>query len=147
MPQASVHVPVSRRCHARGVEHSHDLIDRLRAALGELGIDSSPDEDGDLALEYDGTGLFIRVADDDAAFRVFGLWERTREADEVTLLRLCNELTLELLLVKVSLQDGDLVFSVDHAVDPDDPHVPLVGVLPVLLDHLLHAVEAFAAAE
>lgn len=147
MPQASVHVPGNGQCHARGVEHSHDLIDRLRAALDELGIDSLLDEDGDLAFEYDGTALFIRVAEDDSAFRVFGLWERTGEAEEVALLRLCNDLTLELLLVKVSLQDGDVVLSVDQAVDPDDPHQPLAGVLPVLLDNLLHGVEAVAAAE
>lgn len=130
--------------------HSHALADRLQTALAALGIDSTVDADGDLELEYEGNGLFVRVAADDSAFRVFGQWEvagDTRDSDEVSLLRRCNELSLELLLVKVSLHEGDLVFSVDHAVDPADAHAPLEGVLPVLLENLLHGVETFGEAE
>lgn len=142
--------------HARDVDHSHPLVDRLQHALGELGLDSAVDEDGDLEVEFEGNALFVHVAEDESAFRIFGRWEvagaddeadGADAADEVALLRRCNDLSLELLLVTVSLQDGDLVFSVDHAVDPSEPDAPLEGVLPVLLENLLHGVETFAEAE
>lgn len=134
--------------------HSHALVDRLQSALRALGLDSTVDSEGDLEMEFEGNALFIRPADDDSAFRVFGRWEVSGEdGDEAghegedRLLRRCNELNLELLLVKVSLHEGDLVFSVDHAVDPATPDAPLDALLPHLMESLLHGVESFTADE
>ena len=139
--------------------HSHALADRLQSALRALGLDGAVDSDGDLEVEFEGNALFIRPAEDDSAFRVFGRWEVSAEdlegedgdeaghVDEDALLRRCNELNLEVLLVKVSLHEGDLVFSVDHAVDPADPDAPLDALLPHLMESLLHGVESFTADE
>jgi hypothetical protein len=136
-----------------GVDHhSHPLADRLRGALATMGLEGFVDADGDLEVEFEGNALFIHVAEDDSAFRVFGRWEVAStaagdEVDEEELLWRCNEVNLELLLVKVSLHEGDLVFSVDHAMDPAAPDAPLDGVLSHLMENLLHGVETFTAAE
>jgi hypothetical protein len=141
------------------MDHAHPLTDRLRYALDAMGLDSTVDADGDLEVEFEGNALFIHVAEDDSAFRVFGRWEVSVEedggegsdesgnADELELLRRCNEVNLELLLVKVALHEGDLVFSVDHALDPATPDAPLDAVLPHLMENLLHGVETFTASE
>jgi hypothetical protein len=134
------------------VDHAHTLTDRLRSALAATGLESSVDADGDLEVEFEGNALFIHVAEDDSAFRVFGRWEVAGESDddevdEEELLWRCNELNLELLLVKASLHQGDVVFSVDHAVDPAAPDAPLDAVLPHLMENVLHGVETFTSDE
>lgn len=131
----------------------HPLTERLRHALEASGLDSTVDADGDLEVGFEGNALFIHTAEDESAFRVFGRWEVAGddEADgepgELELLRRCNEVNLELLLVKVSLHEGDLVFSVDHALDPGSPDAPLDAVLTRLMESLLHGVETFGEAE
>ena len=122
--------------------------DRVIAVLRGLGIDATIDDDGDIEFaivdpEGTSTTLFARVAEGDLALvRFFGQWQLADpvSADRNERLSRCNDLTMQLNIVKLSLVQESLVVSAEHVITPN---ADLEILVPLSVNHILQSVGFF----
>ncbi len=99
----------------------HPLRGRVIDALQDLGLNPDIDADGDVEFTHDGQRMFVRCADGDwPLMRVFGQWQIQAPAPEDLLARLqrCNDMTLQLNVIKVGVVGESLFVSAEHIVSP-----------------------------
>lgn len=128
--------------------------DRVLASLQALGIPATVDGDGDLEFtitdeEGNTTTLFARVAEVQAEapvpaalVRFFGQWQLQEPVspDRNERIARCNDLTMQVNLVKLTLVQESLVVSVEHVILPNTD----LDVLTMLsINHLLAGVGIF----
>jgi hypothetical protein len=122
--------------------------DRVIAVLKGLGIEASIDGDGDIEFaivdnEGTSTTLFARVAEGDlAVVRFFGQWQLAEPVspDRNERLARCNDLTMQLNIVKLSLVQESLVVSAEHVITPN---ADLDILVPLSVNHILQSVGFF----
>ena len=122
--------------------------DRVVAVLKGLGIEASIDGDGDIEFaivdnEGTSTTLFARVAEGDlAVVRFFGQWQLAEPVspDRNERLARCNDLTMQLNIVKLSLVQESLVVSAEHVITPN---ADLEILVPLSVNHILQSVGFF----
>jgi hypothetical protein len=122
--------------------------DRVVAVLKGLGIEASIDGDGDIEFaivdnEGTSTTLFARVAEGDlAVVRFFGQWQLAEPVspDRNERLARCNDLTMQLNIVKLSLVQESLVVSAEHVITPN---ADLDILVPLSVNHILQSVGFF----
>lgn len=117
--------------------------DRVLAVLKGLGVDTSVDNDGDLEFVVNEQTLFARVAEGELPLvRFFGQWQLQEpvSTDRGERLARCNDLTLQLNLVKVTLVQDSLVVSAEHVVTPN---ADLDVLVPLSINHILQSVGFF----
>ena len=122
--------------------------DRILQVLKGLGIEATVDNDGDLEFaivdnEGTSTTLFARVAEGDLALvRFFGQWQLADPVspDRNERLARCNDLTMQLNLVKLSLVQESLVVSAEHVITPN---ADLDILVPLSVNHILQSVGFF----
>lgn len=122
--------------------------DRVFGVLQANNIDVKVDDDGDLEFaivdnEGTRTTLFARVAEGDIALvRFFGQWQLQEPVspDRNERLARCNDFTLQLNLVKVTLVQESLVVSVEHVITPN---ADLDVLVPLSINHILQSVGFF----
>lgn len=122
--------------------------DRIYQVLVANNLDVRVDDDGDLEFvivdnEGTRTTLFARVAEGDIALvRFFGQWQLQEPVspDRDERLARCNDFTLQLNLVKVTLVQESLVVSVEHVVTPN---ADLDILVPLSINHILQSVGFF----
>ena len=122
--------------------------DRVVAVLKGLGIEESIDGDGDIEFaivdnEGTSTTLFARVAEGDlAVVRFFGQWQLAEPVspDRNERLARCNDLTMQLNIVKLSLVQESLVVSAEHVITPN---ADLDILVPLSVNHILQSVGFF----
>jgi hypothetical protein len=89
------------------------------------------DNDGDVAFTVQDQQLFVRCTEGDfLIMRVFGQWaiSDTVPSDPLTRLATCNEITLQLNVVKAGLANDTLVVTSEHIVDQTSNVPALVTV-------------------
>src|SRR5690349_24309783 len=99
----------------------HPLRGRVLDALIDLGVAPNIDSDGDVAFTVQEQQLFVRCTEGDfQIMRVFGQWAISEAvpADPLKRLETCNELTLQLNIVKAGLANNTLVVTGEHVVTP-----------------------------
>jgi hypothetical protein len=114
--------------------------DRIIAILKGLEIDATVDGDGDVEFaivddQGTSTTLFARVAEGDLALvRFFGQWQLAEPVspDRNERLARCNDMTMQLNIVKVTLVQESLVVSADLDV-----------LVPLSINHILQSVGFF----
>lgn len=128
--------------------------DAVLGVLTGIGIDAQVDADGDLEYkivddEGIATTLFARVAEAQpemevplALVRFFGQWQLQEPVspDRNDRIARCNDLTLQLNLVKLSLVQESLVVSVEHVLLPGSD---LDVLVPLSINHILQGVGFF----
>lgn len=126
--------------------------DRVLAVLQGLGVETLVDADGDLEYkivdnEGNTTTLFARVAEGEAQgqpalVRFFGQWllQAPVSDDRNERIARCNDLTLQLNLVKLTLVQESLVVSAEHVITPN---ADLDILVPLSINHILQAVGFF----
>src|SRR6476620_6134704 len=122
--------------------------DRILEVLKGLGIEASIDGDGDLEFaivddQGTSTTLFARVAEGDLALvRFFGQWQLAEpvSSDRNERLARCNDMTMQLNIVKVTLVQESLVVSAEHVVTPN---ADLDVLVPLSINHILQSVGFF----
>jgi hypothetical protein len=122
--------------------------DRILEVLKGLGIEASIDGDGDLEFaivddQGTSTTLFARVAEGDLALvRFFGQWQLADPVspDRNERLARCNDLTMQLNIVKLSLVQESLVVSAEHVITPN---ADLDILVPLSVNHILQSVGFF----
>ena len=122
--------------------------DRILRVLKGLGIEATVDSDGDLEFaivdnEGTSTTLFARVAEGDLALvRFFGQWQLADPVspDRNDRLARCNDLTMQLNIVKLSLVQESLVVSAEHVITPN---ADLDILVPLSVNHILQSVGFF----
>ncbi len=122
--------------------------DRILEVLKGLGIEASIDGDGDLEFaivddEGASTTLFARVAEGDLALvRFFGQWQLAEPVspDRNERIARCNDLTMQLNIVKLSLVQESLVVSAEHVITPN---ADLDILVPLSVNHILQSVGFF----
>ena len=122
--------------------------DRIMQVLKGLGIEPAVDSDGDLEFaivdnEGTSTTLFARVAEGDLALvRFFGQWQLADpvSTDRNERLARCNDMTMQLNIVKLSLVQESLVVSAEHVVTPN---ADLDILVPLSVNHILQSVGFF----
>ncbi|MCW2830425.1 MAG: hypothetical protein JWP31_1117 [Aeromicrobium sp.] len=122
--------------------------DRIVGILAGLSIDATVDADGDIEFTIvdDGgtsTTLFARVAEGDLALvRFFGQWQLSDpvSSDRNERLARCNDMTMQLNIVKVTLVQESLVVSAEHVVTPN---ADLDVLVPLSVNHILQGVGFF----
>lgn len=86
------------------------LRDRVVETLTTMGAEPEVDDDGDVRVKVEEQLLFIRTMDGELPFmRIFGQWQIGEQitASELDQLRLANEMTTRLNLIKLSLHFGE----------------------------------------
>lgn len=128
--------------------------DAVLAAVTALGIEAKVDADDDLEykiVDEEGTEttLFARVAEAQpemevplALVRFFGQWQLQDPVspDRNDRIARCNDLTLQLNLVKLTLVQESLVVSVEHVILPG---TDLDVLAPLSINHILQSVGIF----
>ncbi|HET8596076.1 MAG TPA: hypothetical protein VFM07_12565 [Intrasporangium sp.] len=117
--------------------------DRIAAELAKLGIESTVDNDGDLEYVVNEQTLFARVAEGELPLvRFFGQWQLQEPVspDRNERLARCNDMTLQLNLVKLSLVQDSLVVSAEQVITP---HADLDILVPLSINHILQSVGFF----
>lgn len=122
--------------------------DRIYQVLVANNLDVKVDDDGDLEFvivdnEGTRTTLFARVAEGDLALvRFFGQWQLQEPVspDRNERLARCNDFTLQLNLVKVTLVQDSLVVSAEHVLTPN---ADLDILVPLSINHILQSVGFF----
>jgi hypothetical protein len=146
LPNFTPHVPAAS---GNGATQSDTPVrDRILGVLSGLGIEATVDPDGDLEfaiVDEQGTSttLFARVAEGDLALvRFFGQWQLQEpvSADRNERLARCNDMTLQLNLVKLSLVQESLVVSAEHVITPN---ADLDVLVPLSVNHILQGVGFF----
>jgi hypothetical protein len=109
----------------------HPLRGRVLDALIDQGLKPDIDADGDVALVVQDQQLFVRCTEGDfQIMRVFGQWAISDAvpADPLKRLETCNDITLQLNIVKTGIANGTLVVTGEHVVTPESDLTALVGV-------------------
>jgi hypothetical protein len=109
----------------------HPLRGRVLDALIDQGLAPDIDGDGDVAFTVQDQQLFVRCGEGDfQIMRLFGQWAIGEDvpADPLTRLETCNELTLQLNIVKAGLAKDTLVVTAEHVVTPQSDVNTLVAV-------------------
>ena len=111
--------------------NEHPLRGRVLDALIDQGLAPNVDNDGDVAFTVQDQQLFVRCTEGDfQIMRVFGQWaiSDTVPSDPLTRLATCNEITLQLNVVKAGLANDTLVVTSEHIVDQASNVPALVNV-------------------
>jgi hypothetical protein len=109
----------------------HPLRGRVLDVLIDQGLNPDIDSDGDVAFTVQDQQLFIRCTEGDfQIMRVFGQWAigEAIPADPLLRLQTCNDITLQLNIVKTGIANGTLVVTGEHVVTPESDLTALVGV-------------------
>jgi hypothetical protein len=122
--------------------------DRIIGILRGLEIEATVDGDGDIEFaivddQGTSTTLFARVAEGDLALvRFFGQWQLAEPVspDRNERLARCNDMTMQLNIVKVTLVQESLVVSAEHVVTPN---ADLDVLVPLSINHILQSVGFF----
>ncbi len=113
------------------------LRDRVQAALTEIGLESSIDKEGDVAVVFSEQQMFIRCTDDDSnVLRVFGQWalEDPVPTDPTERLQVCNDLNVAFNLVKAAVAGDTLLVTSEHILPRGADVRGLLGLaLPLVL--------------
>ncbi len=111
--------------------NEHPLRGRVLDALIDQGLAPNVDNDGDVAFTVQDQQLFVRCSEGDfQIMRVFGQWaiSDTVPSDPLTRLATCNEITLQMNVVKAGLANDTLVVTSEHIVDQNSDVPALVNV-------------------
>ncbi|MEO7130357.1 MAG: hypothetical protein ABIZ07_03155 [Dermatophilaceae bacterium] len=117
--------------------------DRILGVLKGLEVEATVDNDGDLEFTVNDQTLFARVAEGELPLvRFFGQWQLQEpvSADRNERLARCNDLTLQLNLVKLTLVQESLVVSAEHVITPN---ADLDVLVPLSINHILQSVQFF----
>src|SRR5688500_15085178 len=109
----------------------HPLRGRVLDALIDQGLAPNVDSDGDVAFTVQEQQLFVRCTEGDfQIMRVFGQWAISDAvpSDPLTRLATCNEITLQMNIVKAGLANDTLVVTSEHIVLPTSDVSGLVNV-------------------
>jgi hypothetical protein len=109
----------------------HPLRGRVLDALIDQGLRPDIDGDGDVAFTVNDQQLFVRCSEGEVEImRVFGQWQIQDEllADRLHLHETCNELTLQLNIVKAGLANDTLVVTAEHVITPQSDVNALTAV-------------------
>lgn len=109
----------------------HPLRGRVLDALIDQGLAPDIDSDGDVAFSVQDQQLFVRCTEGDfQIMRLFGQWAISDAVpvDPLTRLATCNEITLQLNIVKAGLANDTLVVTAEHVVAPNSDVSGLVNV-------------------
>lgn len=109
----------------------HPLRGRVLDVLIDQGLAPDIDGDGDVAFTVQDQQLFVRCSEGDfQIMRVFGQWAigEAVPGDPLKRLETCNELTLQLNIVKLGLAHDTLVVTAEHVVSPQSDLPTLVAV-------------------
>ena len=109
----------------------HPLRGRVLDVLIDQGLNPDIDSDGDVAFTVQDQQLFVRCTEGDfQIMRVFGQWAigDAIPADPLLRLQTCNDITLQLNIVKTGIANGTLVVTGEHVVTPESDLTALVGV-------------------
>ena len=113
------------------------LRDRVQEALTEIGLESSIDKEGDVAVVFSEQQMFIRCTDDDSnVLRVFGQWalEEPVPTDPMERLQVCNDLNVAFNLVKAAVAGDTLLVTSEHILPRGADVRGLLGLsLPLVL--------------
>ncbi len=97
----------------------HPLRGRVLDALLDLESPPDIDSDGDVAFRVQDQQLFVRCTEGDfQIMRVFGQWALGEGVpnDLLRQLEACNELSLQLNIIKTGIANGTLVVTGEHIV-------------------------------
>jgi hypothetical protein len=111
--------------------NEHPLRGRVLDALIDQGLAPDIDGDGDVAFTVQDQQLFVRCTEGDfQIMRVFGQWAISDAvpSDPLTRLATCNEITLQMNIVKAGLANDTLVVTSEHIVTPGSDVPGLVNV-------------------
>ena len=111
--------------------NEHPLRGRVLDALIDQGLAPNVDNDGDVAFTVQDQQLFVRCTEGDfQIMRVFGQWAISDAVPSDPLRRLatCNEITLQMNVVKAGLANDTLVVTSEHIVDQNSDVPALVNV-------------------
>jgi len=95
----------------------HPLRGRVLDVLVDLGLQPNLDNDGDVAFTVNDQQLFVRCSEGEVEImRVFGQWQIQEEllADRLHLHETCNELNLNMNMVKTGVAGSTLVVISEH---------------------------------
>ena len=109
----------------------HPLRGRVLDVLIDQGLHPDIDSDGDVAFTVQDQQLFVRCTEGDfQIMRVFGQWAISDAvpSDPLTRLATCNEITLQLNIVKAGLANDTLVVTGEHIVTPTSDVAALVNI-------------------
>ncbi|MEO5981187.1 MAG: hypothetical protein ABIQ13_02615 [Pedococcus sp.] len=109
----------------------HPLRGRVLDALIDMGLSPDIDGDGDVAFTVQDQQLFVRCTEGDfQIMRLFGQWAISDAVpnDPLTRLATCNEITLQLNIVKAGLANDTLIVTGEHIVVPNTDVPGLVNV-------------------
>jgi hypothetical protein len=109
----------------------HPLRGRVLDALIDQGLAPNVDSDGDVAFTVQDQQLFVRCTEGDfQIMRLFGQWAISDAVpgDPLTRLSTCNEITLQMNIVKAGLANDTLVVTAEHIVMPTSDVASLVAV-------------------
>ena len=124
--------------------HEHPLRGRVLDVLVDLGLQPNLDTDGDVAFTVNEQQLFVRCTEGEVEImRVFGQWQIQDDlvADQLHLHETCNELNLNMNMVKTGVAGSTLVVISEHLVTPGADVSTLVQVsIQVILSgvHIWH---------
>ena len=140
LPNFQPHLPTSA---PNGSASASPVRDRILGVLQGLEVAASTDNDGDLEFQVNEQTLFARVAEGELPLvRFFGQWQLQEpvSSDQNERLARCNDLTLQLNLVKLTLVQESLVVSAEHVVTPN---ADLDVLVPLSINHILQSVQFF----
>lgn len=109
----------------------HPLRGRVLDALIDQALAPNVDSDGDVAFTVQDQQLFVRCTEGDfQIMRVFGQWAISDAvpSDPLTRLSTCNDITLQMNIVKAGLANDTLVVTTEHIVLPTSDVSGLVNV-------------------
>jgi hypothetical protein len=95
----------------------HPLRGRVLDVLVDLGLQPNLDTDGDVAFTVNEQQLFVRCTEGEVEImRVFGQWQIQEEllGDRLHLHETCNELNLNMNMVKTGVAGSTLVVISEH---------------------------------
>ncbi|MDN5790041.1 MAG: hypothetical protein L0H25_04135 [Micrococcales bacterium] len=140
LPNFQPHVPADQ---PNGAATEAPVRDRILGVLKGLEVEATVDSDGDLEFTVNEQTLFARVAEGDLPLvRFFGQWQLQEPVspDHNERLARCNDLTLQLNLVKLTLVQESLVVSAEHVITPN---ADLDVLVPLSINHILQSVQFF----
>ncbi len=146
LPNFTPHQPAGT---PNGVPQSDAPVrDRILEVLSTLQLDPKVDDDGDLEFaivdpEGTSTTLFARVAEGDIALvRFFGQWQLQEPVspDRAERISRCNDMTMQLNIVKLTMVQDSLVVSAEHVITPN---ADLEVLVPLSVNHILQGVGFF----